>query len=118
MEIKKKMPLFVLFIVAVPIIVISLTVYFVNSRAMLKSSKNNMSLSTSLVSNHVNDIVENEKNEAYMLSQQKEIVDAAKTRQQEGRDEFFKNYGTGESPADLVLKKNSKDLKIINISLW
>ncbi len=111
MEIKKKMPLFVLFIVAVPIIVISLTVYFVNSRAMLKSSKNNMSLSTSLVSNHVNDIVENEKNEAYMLSQQKEIVDAAKTRQQEGRDEFFKNYGTGESPADLVLKKKFQRLK-------
>ncbi|MHC6179329.1 methyl-accepting chemotaxis protein [Clostridium sp. JNZ X4-2] len=108
MEIRKKMPLFILLIVVIPIVIISSAVYFWNSRSMLKKSKSNMSISANLVSNHVSDIIKNEQDQVYMLSQENEIIDAAKERQQGSRQDFLNAYGYDKSPADLILERKFK----------
>ncbi len=92
MRIRKKLPLFISILVAVPLIVTSIVVYFFTSKTLEDAALNKVSINCNLGTEDISSLILSEKKEAELLSQQKDVVDISKIRQTNMGDDFFSKY--------------------------
>jgi methyl-accepting chemotaxis protein len=89
MKIKTKLPAFISVIVIIPVIVISLFIYFYNSRVMTTQSKEEITFESKLAKLDVEEMINGQKKEAELIASNKYMIDAAKRRLQMMGDDFF-----------------------------
>lgn len=109
MTIRKKLPILIAILVAAPLVVTSIIVYFFTSSKLEAAVLNNVSTNCSLGVEDINSLILSEKKEVELLSQQKDIVDIAEIRQANMDDTFFSKYI--DHKAFNVLKSRASFLK-------
>lgn len=92
MQIRKKLPVFIALLVAIPLMITSSVVEIYTSKTLESDALSKISSNGNLGAENISSLIMAEKKEVELLSQQKDVVEISKVRQDNVNDDFFQKY--------------------------
>ncbi|MBC2582322.1 EAL domain-containing protein [Clostridium sp. DJ247] len=89
MLIKKKLPLIIIFLVSVPLMLLSILIYYHTSTTLINNSKNNIEQITKVESHALISLINQQKREVEISTQRASVINILKSRQQDNKDSFL-----------------------------
>jgi diguanylate cyclase (GGDEF)-like protein/PAS domain S-box-containing protein len=87
--IKKKLPLVIILLVSIPLILLSIIVYFYSSYSLTEKSKENISKAAEIETNGLRALIYAQKKEAELMSQRAAVIDFLSRRDINKTDSFY-----------------------------